>query len=162
MSRWPTGHLGWAFARREQFEGVVTSFLSEGAALGERLLLITDDPEPHLWPGELVDQGDLLIKSTEQAYGEDRVVHPPTQRATFLADLDEAFRLGYAGLRVAADNTSLALGPERLEAWLRWESEADEVIRTHAITGLCAFDRSRLDAGSLHTLVGVHPAQLGG
>lgn len=159
MSRWPAGHLGWAFARQEQFEGAVTSFLAEGATLRERLVLITDDPNPNLWPDELLDEGDLLILSTGDVYGEDGIVHADSQRAAFRTTLEEARRLGYAGLRVAADNTSLTLGPERLEAWLRWETEADDLMRTHPITGLCAFDRSRLDAGTLHTLLGVHAAQ---
>ena len=32
-------------------------------------------------------------------------------------------------------------------------------MRTHPITGLCAFDRSRLDAASLDTLIGLHVTQ---
>lgn len=154
------GHLGWTFTRREQFEGAITSFLAEGATQGERLIVVTDDPKPHQWPDRFVDQGDLLVLSTNDVYGPDRTVDPTNQRATFEDTLHEANRLGYTGLRVAADNTSLALGPERFEAWLRWEVEADLLMQTRPITGLCAFDRSRLDAVSLAILTGIHPTQL--
>ena len=160
-SRWPAGHVGWTFERRDQFESAVTSFLADGAALGERLILVTDDPEPDLWPAELVDSGDLLILSTNEVYGENRLVDAATQRTTFQETLHEADRLGYHGLRVAADNTSLALGSERIDAWLRWETEADALMRNHAITGLCGFDRSRLDARSLEALISVHATQPG-
>jgi hypothetical protein len=87
-------------------------------------------------------------------------VHAATQRAAFLATFHDAIHLGFTGLRVAADNTSLTLGPERMDAWMRWEAEADDLMQAHAITGLCAFDRSRLDVGSLDRLMGVHEAGL--
>jgi CheY-like chemotaxis protein len=157
--RWPSGHLAWAFSGSGQFDGAVAAFLTEGATLGERLVLVTDDPRPQLVMDALVDQGDLLVLSTSEVYSEDRIVDAVTQRETFHATYREAIELGYAGLRVAADNTSLATGPERMEAWLRWESEADNLMRTHAITGLCAFDRTRLDARSLDTLMNVHANQ---
>jgi hypothetical protein len=154
--RWPRGHSGLAFADRPHFETSVTSFLVEGVTTGERLMLVADDPNPGQWPRELLDRGDLLVMSTGEVYDGERTVDPAVQRAWFEAALTEALLLGYTGLRVAADNTSLTLGPGRLTAWLRWEAEADRMMREAPITGLCAFDQTRTGSEALRELTGAH------
>lgn len=160
MTRWPGGHLAWAFHGLSEFEGRVASFLSEGHVLGERQLFIADDPKASRWPKELMERGDLLVLSTGEVYGAARTVDTLTQRATFEASLAEAQALGYTGLRVAADSTSLTLGAERLEAWMRWEGEADRLMLAKPITGLCAFDRTRTDPATLEALISVHRVPL--
>jgi len=126
--RWPTGHLAWFFDGIGEFEGAATTFLAEGAARGERLMVVADDPRPDLWPQALIERGDLIVASTTETYGPERQVVAETQRHTFEAALAEARALGYSGLRIAADNTSLISGPERLEAWKDWESVADRFM----------------------------------
>ncbi|WP_415854944.1 MEDS domain-containing protein [Sinomonas sp. G460-2] len=150
------GHIGWSYRGLPEFEGRVASFLAEGHARGERQVFIADEPKAGLWPRGLVERGDLLIFSTVEIYGAERIVDPPAQRIAFEATLAEALALGYTGLRVAADNTSLTSDPGRLEAWMRWEDEADSLMRTKPITGLCAFDRTRSAAATVQTLMGLH------
>ncbi len=156
VTHWPTGHIGWIYAGVAEFQGRATTFLSEGAARGERLMLVADDPRTDLWPRALVDERRLIVLSTCDVYGPERTVDPGAQRATFDAALREALADGYAGLRVAADSTSLVEGPERLAAWMRWEEEADGLMRVEPITGLCSFDRARVDPATLHTVMAVH------
>jgi MEDS: MEthanogen/methylotroph, DcmR Sensory domain len=103
--RWPTGHSGWLFEGMAQFEGRITSFLAEGAARGERLMFVADDPEPKLWPSKLVERGELVVASTAEIYGPERMVTPASQRQTFAMAMAEALAKGYSGLRIAADNT---------------------------------------------------------
>ncbi|HVX23245.1 MAG TPA: MEDS domain-containing protein [Acidimicrobiales bacterium] len=153
---WPTGHIGWVFAGTAEFQGRVATFLAEGGAQGERLMFVADDPRPELWPRTLIDEGQLVILSTSEIYGADRAVVARTQRATFMATLERALADGYKGLRVAADNTSLIEDPERLAAWMLWEEQADQLMQSHPITGLCAFDRARADADSLSAVMAVH------
>ena len=140
--RWPTGHIGWIFASRSEFEGRSTVFLAEGLARREKLMLVSADPKPHLWPEKLTKSGLLTLASVAEVYGPTRVVDPSQQRATFLEVLSEALDDGYAGIRVAADNSSLIATADRMTAWLQWERVADELMSEHPITGLCAFDRS--------------------
>lgn len=59
------------------------------------------------------------MASTAEVYGPAAIVDPRMQRRAFEAALVEAISLGFAGLRVAADNTSLVVGPERRAAWMR-------------------------------------------
>lgn len=143
-STWPTGHVGWTFNGRAQFEGRIGTYLAEGAARHERVMLVTEEPNPDLWPKTLRDEGILLLLSTAELYGTSGVLDPATQRTTFEEALAEARRCGFAGLRVAANNTMLVTTPERLAAWRGWEQEAESMMQLLPISGLCGFDRSRL------------------
>ncbi|HET9077908.1 MAG TPA: MEDS domain-containing protein [Acidimicrobiales bacterium] len=154
--RWPAGHLAWFFDGISEFEGAATTFLAEGAARGERLMLVADSPRADLWPRGLVDSGDLIVASTSETYGPGRLVSPEAQRRTFESALKEAVALGYTGLRVASDNTSLTFGPERLAAWISWEEEADRFMTVNPFTGMCAFDRSRAGATALAAVRRLH------
>jgi hypothetical protein len=153
---WPTGHIGWSYSGLPEFHGRAASFLSEGAARDERIMFVADDPRPELWPRQLVDEGQLVVLSTAEIYGAERAVAASAQRATFEAALEEALGDGYAGLRVAADNTSLIEGQDRLTAWMGWEEEADSLMQAKPITGLCSFDRTRVDADTLRRVMGIH------
>lgn len=155
-ARWPTGHIGWAYRGSPEFEGRVASFLAEGHSRRERQYFIADDPKVGLWPRDLVERGHLVVLSTAEVYGPARVADPAAQLAAFEILLAEARDLAYTGIRVAADNTSLTVGPERLDAWLRWEREADRFMHENPVTGLCAFDTTRSDALTLEALMNVH------
>jgi hypothetical protein len=150
------------FSGLAEFEGRAASFLAEGAARGERLMFVSDDPKPQMWPTWLVRQGALAIASTTEVYGAERMVAAASQRAVFEAALADAIRDGYSGIRVAADNTSLISGPERVAAWMGWEDEVSRFIGENPVTGLCAFDRTRADAGPLRAVMGVHTVMPGG
>lgn len=140
-----------------EFEGRASSFLAEGAVRTQRLMFVVDDPNVGLWPKGLIEQGVLLVASTAEIYGPGATVDPTRQRAAFEDALADAISMGFTGLRVAADNTSLVGGPDRLVAWMRWELEAEELLRGNPITGLCAFDRARVDAEALRVVMSVHP-----
>jgi hypothetical protein len=84
------------------------------------------------------------------------MVAAASQRETFAGALTEALGEGYTGIRVAADNTSLVDTPERLQAWLAWEDEADRFMAENPVTGLCAFDRTRVESATLSEVMGTH------
>lgn len=155
-STWPTGHVGWAFAGSAEYEGRATTFLAEGTLRNERLMFVADDPDVGLWPRWLRVRGALIVASTSEIYGSERLVDPPSQRATFAGVLAEALGEGYAGIRIAADNTSLIDGPEHLAAWTAWEVVADRFIEENPVTGLCAFDRTRAEAHDLQVAMSHH------
>lgn len=154
----PARHIGWAFAGLAAFETRASVFLAEGFGRRERLVYIADDPKLSQWPKAFLDRGDLLVLSTSEVYGPERLVDPVAQRATYACQLAEALRDGYRGVRLYADGTSLIDGPGRLEAYLRWEDEAERFIAANPVTALCAFDVSRADAEAVGTALGVHRA----
>jgi hypothetical protein len=119
-------------------------------------MFLVDNPVVEQWPKDLVDRGELVIASVTEIYGPDRVVAATPQRETFATALAEALSAGYTGIRVAADNTSLIDTPERLQAWLAWEEVADRFIAENPVTGLCAFDRTRVGSPTLADVVTTH------
>lgn len=154
----PARHLGWVYSGPAQLEGRASTFLAEGVGRGERLIFVADNPNVKQWPAAFLRRGDLRILSTCEIYGKDRIVDAGAVRSRCEAQLAEALRDGYTGLRVVAENTTLIDGPERLAAWMRWEDEVERFIAGNPVTGLCAFDRSRTDAEVLRKVVGLHRA----
>ena len=141
-----------------RFESGATTFLAQGAARGERQMFLADNPVVEQWPKDLVDRGELVIASVTEIYGPDRMVAAASQRETFATALAEALSAGYTGIRVAADNSSLVDTPERL--WLAWEEVADRFMAENPVTGLCAFDRTRVGSATLSEVMGTYRASI--
>lgn len=155
----PHDHIGWIFSGTDEFSALAEPFLAEGAKRNERLLYVAEDPDTSSfgsWKEALVP-GTLTGATIAEVYGASGIVDAPKQRATFAQFLADALAAGYTGIRVAADNSPLVLDSERIEAWMRWEIVADHFMSENPVTGLCAFDRSRIDLTSLQNLATVHP-----
>lgn len=160
----PHDHIGWVFDGARQFDALAVPFLAEGAARGEQLMYVSADPEPGL-AGRLGDglaPGTLQVASIAEVYGASGIVDAAAQRATFAAALTQAKAGGYTGIRVAADNTPLVADEERLAAWLRWEILADRFMSENPVTGLCAFDREKVEVDRLRHLATLHPLSSAG
>lgn len=155
----PHDHIGWIFSGPGEFAALAEPFLAEGASRNERLMYVAEDPDITLfgkWT-EALHPGTLTAASVTEVYGDSGIVDAPKQRATFAQVLAEALAEGYSGIRVAADNTPLVLHQERIEAWLRWEIVADHFMSENQVTGLCAFDSTRVEVNALRHLATVHP-----
>lgn len=155
----PHDHIGWVFSGADEFAALARPFLTEGAERGERLMYVAEEPDAAALDGlgSLVDSGTLQVTSIAEVYGEAGMVDAAAQRATFAAALADALDQGYTGIRVAADNSPLVADPRRLQAWIQWEMVADRFMSEHAVTGLCAFDRRRVDVDTLRHLATLHP-----
>jgi hypothetical protein len=149
----------WVFTGAREFAALAVPFLSEGAALGERLLYVAESPDrADMMPlAASSDAHALQIRSIAEVYGAGGIVDPMAQLATFAAELADAVAQGYTGLRIAGESTSLICDEERLKAWIRWEIIADRFIAENPVTGLCAFDKEKVDTGRLRHLATLHP-----
>ncbi|MEU5884371.1 MEDS domain-containing protein [Spirillospora sp. NPDC047279] len=157
-------HIGWMFGGPDEFAALAIPFLAEGAARGERLMYVSADPEPEVADslGDGLEPGAVQVASIAEVYGASGMVDAVGQRATFATALAQAKADGYTGIRVAADNTSLVTTEERLTAWLRWEIIADRFMAENPVTGLCAFDREKVDVDRLRHLATLHPLSSAG
>jgi MEDS: MEthanogen/methylotroph, DcmR Sensory domain len=152
----PHDHIGWTFAGPAEFASLARPFLAEGAALGEKLMYVAATPDPAAVAG--LASGDALqVASIAEVYGSSGIVDALSQRATFSGALAQALGEGYTGIRVAADNTSLVTDTVRLAAWIQWEIVADRFMAENPVTGLCAFDRKKVDVDRLRHLASLHP-----
>jgi hypothetical protein len=153
----PHDHIAWVFSGGDEFAALAASFLAEGAARGERLMYVAEDPRAEPIGLHAFEPAVLTVASIDEVYGSSGVVDPLRQRTTFADSLAEARAAGYTGIRVAADNSSLVLDPDRLAAWVQWEVVADRFMSENPVTGLCAFDRRRVDVDRLRHLATLHP-----
>jgi MEDS: MEthanogen/methylotroph, DcmR Sensory domain len=155
----PHDHIGWIFSGPGEFAALAEPFLAEGAARNERLMYVAENPDITAfgqWT-EALPPGTLTAATVAEVYGESGIVDAAKQRATFAQVLGEALATGYSGIRVAADNTALVIDRERIEAWVRWEIVADHFMSQNPVTGLCAFDKTRIDVATLRHLATLHP-----
>jgi len=159
MRMGPHDHIGWIFSGPGEFAALANPFLAEGAARNERLMYVADDPDITAFGSwtETLPPGTLTAATVADVYGESGIVDAQKQRATFAQALADALAAGYTGIRVAAENTPLILDRERMDAWIRWEIVADHFMSANPVTGLCAFDKTRIDVNSLRHLATLHP-----
>jgi len=155
----PHDHIGWVFEGAKEFAALAASYLTEGAALGERLMYIAEDPRPEDMAqlANVVRPDQLRISSVAETYGSGRALDPQRQLVTFIDELHAAKSAGYTGVRVAADNTSLVGDEKQMKAWLQWELIADHAVAGNELTGLCAFNKEKVGGSQLRQLASVHP-----
>jgi MEDS: MEthanogen/methylotroph, DcmR Sensory domain len=155
----PHDHIGWVFAGPAEFAALARPFLTEGAERGELLMYVAEDPGSAALASldGVAGLDGFQVASIAEVYGPSGIVDAVRQRATFSAALADALAQGYTGIRVAADNTSLVTDDERLKAWIGWEIAADRFIAENAVTGLCAFNRDKIDVNRLRHLATLHP-----
>lgn len=155
----PHDHIGWVFTGLDGFAELARPFLAEGAARGEKLMYVAEDPGPAAVAGlaDVAGPPVLEVTSIAEVYGSSGIVDAASQRATFAAALADARAQGYSGIRVAADNTPLVTDQARLAAWIEWEVVADRFMSENRVTGLCAFDGSKVDVDRLRHLATLHP-----
>jgi hypothetical protein len=155
----PHDHIGWVFEGAKEFAALAAPYLTEGAALGERLMYIAEDPRQEDMDqlATVVGPDQLRISSVAETYGSDGTVDPQRQLATFIDEMDAAKAAGYTGLRVAADNTSLVGDEKQMKAWIQWEIIADHTVAGREFTALCAFNKEQVDTSQLRQLASVHP-----
>lgn len=155
----PHDHMGWVFAGSSEFAALAVPYLTEGAALGEKLVYIAEEPDPEDLSqlAAVLEPGALQIASVADIYGSSGVIDPPGQLATFMAVLADAQADGYTGVRIAADNTSLVSDEKRMKQWIQWEIVADHTAAGHAFTALCAFSKDRVREAMLRQIAAVHP-----
>jgi hypothetical protein len=149
----------------DELYGLAVEALAAGARRGEKLLFVADRPDParlsRLDQLEvLLNDGQLELFATDSVYPPGESFRAAGQLAAFQATLDRALTEGYPGLRVVADNTSLASGSEDdYDRWIAWEEVTDQFQATAPVTGFCYFHRQAIDEDRQVLLSAVHPVR---
>jgi anti-anti-sigma regulatory factor len=108
----------------------------------------------------MLDKGRLEVLATDSVYSSGTSFSASVQLEAFQAILDKALAEGYRGLRVVADNTSLASGSEEdYDRWIAWEEVADHFQATAPVTGFCYFYQPAMDTDRQVILSAVHPVR---
>src|SRR5256714_2490526 len=161
----PDDHVVWMGRGSDDLYSLATTALAEGARRNEKLMFVADDPDLGRLQGiggldELLSGGQLEVQPVEAVYGGSGAFSHTAQLATFEAVLADALAAGYTGIRVVAENTSLATGDDAgFRRWLRWEQVTDRFQSTSNVTGICYFDGRKLSSDRRADLGAVHPVR---
>lgn len=159
-------HLCWVFDDHADFRTAAVEFLADGLVRGLRVRYIAagDDEtlRAELAPLERLDEarrpGAVEVLPVASTYaGTERCVDARTQVGVYAADTRTAVADGFAGLRVAADATSLVRTPAQLEAFARYEHQVDRYITLAPFSALCGYRRSELGDDTVAQLACLHP-----
>ncbi len=162
----PHDHVAWCGDGADDLYALARVALAEGAALGEKLLLVADQPDAgKLEPIEDLDRllhsAQLELHTIGEVYAAGSDFNPARQLATFQGVLASARAQGYTGIRVIADNTPFVTGDEEsFQRWLAWEQVTDRFQASSEVTGICFFDSSAIDSDRRADLAAVHPMRL--
>ncbi|HVE99246.1 MAG TPA: MEDS domain-containing protein [Mycobacteriales bacterium] len=160
-------HASWGYSTDEEHAEVLHAFLAAGLSGDERVLYFGDAVEVrNVLVGLSVDvdtamllrTGKLVVGDAEEAYLRDGVFDPGTCVDGFREVAAQAVFDGYAGIRVAGENTSIIDLPGVRESWYDYEIRVELLTASAPILGLCCFDRRRCDDRVLALLGSVHRA----
>ncbi|HCG99551.1 MAG: hypothetical protein A2074_04665 [Candidatus Aquicultor primus] len=115
-------------------------------------MLIKDDVDAgyYLIEGQLVFMAHEDCFATGGNFDEERLIDVIT------GTINAALRQGWAGANIANDLTWAATG-SNVEAWLRFEANASNYIRTLPATCLCQYDERIISGASITNLIKTHP-----
>lgn len=163
----PGDHIVFLYETEEEHRTLLTSFLRQGLARGEKVIYLTDahteetlldylreggvNPEPYL------TRGQLVFLTAQDAYLEGGSFDPGRMIARLEALAQEALAEGYTTLQVAEEMTWALQGLPGSERLREYEARLEAFFRKGTCIGLCQYDRRRFDAETLLEMVRLHP-----
>lgn len=161
----PFGHFGWAYRDRSEFFELAGESIAYGLAANQLVQYVGEGTHEQL-RAELAaipgltdfDLGDVRVTPALEFYcvPSGDVIDPEVAVTAALAAIQNAIDDGYSGFRAIADVTQMVMRPEQQEAFARFEFLIDRNLAELPVSGLCAYDMSRLD-GAASGLVCLHP-----
>jgi hypothetical protein len=157
----PHDHSVWFGDGQTDLYAMASDAFAEGVRRGEKLIFVATEPDASRLLGidveRRLEDRQLEVADVRDVYG-GTDFSAGAQLATFQHVLADALADGYSGIRVVADNTSLAQGDEAsFERWLAWEQLTDHFQAESMVTGICFFDRGALSSQRMSDLAALHP-----
>ena len=159
-------HLCQVFDDHAEFRAAAVEFLADGLARGARVRYIAplDDEtlRADLAPLGRMPQarrpGAVEVLSVAGTYaGLESCVVAQTQVDAYTVDTRAALAGGFTGFRVAAEVTMLVRTPTQLDAFARYEHQADRLMTRVPFTAMCGYRRAELGDDVVAQLACLHP-----
>jgi hypothetical protein len=164
-------HACARFTHEGRKRSVVSAFVAAGLRRNERIAVYTRGGDgASLLPGSigeagtarLVESGQLVLASAEDAYFGEKGFDAEGQVAEFAAFTDTTIAEGYSGLRVFADNGWMPTALDDPRLWLDYELRVSRMMAGRPLIGLCGFDVADEGPGSPRTIDAVHRVNVPG
>ncbi|MFJ4653305.1 MEDS domain-containing protein [Nocardia sp. NPDC088792] len=161
-------HACWAYTTRSERDAAAVEWLLAGAALGQRLFVVTADEDAAAGLLEAVVSASdtatvrgIVNVAIEDAYDLSGPIDAGAQLALYSGMVAQAIADGFNGLRVFADITALIADPARRAGHARWEHIADAWMAAgNPLAPLCAYDIGVLGEDP-QPVMAVHPLRRG-
>lgn len=162
-------HSCFAYGSADARRRMVTDYLREGLRRNEKLYFVAPDPEKRLRKDlalpdpevrTLLQSGRLSLLPVEVAYLPNGEFDADTRLSTYVDLTRAAVREGFAGLRVAADATSVAVDPRAMERFASYELRAGVLAAQMPFAALCLYDRRECGHEAIEMLHTVHTRNL--
>jgi hypothetical protein len=163
-------HLCFAFADEQEQQMVLAGFVDDGLTAGDKVLWLTDEPEPvrvldilrrrGVRPDPALATGQLVLRGIGPS-GEAGALDPARMVAALLDETSAALAHGYRGLRLTGAPGRLlghTAGADRL---LEYETRLGEVFATGSAMAICQYDRMRLAPELLVSIQRAHGGGVG-
>ena len=159
-------HVAWAYDDRDALRTPVVDAFTEGASRGEELVYVGDRGREELRDDlagldgrdALLENGRLRIHQVAELYHSTGQLEPYVQVETFRAEARRAVRDGYTGLRVVGEVSDLVAEPAQQATFVDYELALEAMFAAAPVTGICAFDRTRVGDQWRH-VVALHRVQ---
>jgi hypothetical protein len=158
-------HLALFYRTRAEQLAAVSAFVERGLALGERVVYLADDNDVETVVEALEatgidvashrDRGRLRVDDARTVYGED--TFDPTRTVDGVETLArEAVEDGYAGLRLAGENTWSFEFDCEFDSVIEFERDFDRRCPEFDVTALCQYSLDRFDDAAVGKSLQTH------
>jgi len=159
-------HACLTFSDEEERLDLVAAFVADGLDAGQQVVCYTDTHRPatlgdHLADREIavaavLDTGQLRIHAIEQWWLRDGGFDSDALLGVIAAQIAEAERGGFTGLRITSDMSWAVRPVPGVEHLSVYESAVNDLFADGRLTSICQYDRQRFDAVTLAVVADTH------
>jgi PAS domain S-box-containing protein len=163
----PGDHLCFLFRSEAEHLAVMTPFLSQGLAAGEKVIYLADQYSPRVILGYLKKQGlkvepylqrgQLQILDASSVYLSGGLFDPDTMISWVRIVAEQALAEGYPAVRATGEMTWATRGYLGSERLTEYEARVNEIIAGSRCLAICQYDRRRFDPVLLMDVLAIHP-----
>ena len=160
-------HACLTFSDEEERLDMVAAFVADGLDRGQQVVCYTDTASPvklgdllanrEIAVAPALDTGQLQVHTIEDRWLRDGGFDAEALLGVLTAQIAEARRGGFSGLRVTSD-MSWAIRPiPGVEHLGMYETAVNDLFADGRLTSICQYDRQRFDAVTLAVVADAHP-----
>jgi anti-anti-sigma factor len=160
-------HACLAFADDGEQRRVVTAYLSEGLALGERVRYFAERQDPATVLGWLrsvgadadaaVSRGQLQVATADDGYLASGRFDAETMVATLQQEVADSLKAGYTGLRVSGEMSWGLRDVPGADQLAEYEAKVNELFAGQPASAVCQYDARLFSPDQLRAFDRYHP-----
>jgi hypothetical protein len=168
----PGDHYCGIYRTDEDQRKIITSFVREGVARGEKMFYLvnlqTADElcetlrRAGIAVDALIENCQLVIMTAKDAYLRSGQFDPEAMIKLLADETDKALAEGYPALRATGEMTWALAGEPGSERLIEYEARINGLFKDRKFYAICQYDRRRFDPEMLLDILHTHPKVLHG